>query len=367
MNTQKILYINGGILNRGGIESFMMNYYLHFDCSKLQIDFVVHGNTEGYYDNIIKERGSKIYYIPVKSQDYKGNIRALNEIFSTKNYKIVHSHMDAMSYIPLRLAKNANIPYRIAHSHNTNHLTNNPAKILLNEYARFAVRNTATHFFACSEAAGKWLFGDTIFKKRGKIIYNAIDIEKFLFNADLRNKIRKELNIDGKFVIGHVGRFDYQKNHSFLIDIFANVNKINKNTVLVLIGEGFLKKDIENKVNNLSLSNNVIFLGSRPDVNRLLNAFDVFLFPSKYEGLGLCLIEAQANSLPSLVANTITHEVFINNLLFKPIINPQIWVKDTLNAKRENNPNIYNEITENGYNIEIEAKQLQNFYLDLLS
>jgi len=354
-------------MGRGGIESFMMNYYRHFDRTKIQIDFVVHGFEKSYYDEEIKELGGNLYHVPIKSIDYKGNVIALKEIICSKKYNIIHSHMDAMSFIPLKIAKQAKVPYRIAHSHNTNHLTNNSLKILFNEYARFSLRKQATHFFACSNQAGKWLFGNTLFEKKGMVINNAIETKNFLFDLDIRNKIRIDLDIKDKFVIGHVGRFDYQKNHVFLIEIFQEVLKIKENALLVLVGEGHLQKDIKKKVNDLGLNDKIIFLGSRSDVNQLLNAFDVFLLPSQFEGLGIALIESQTNGLPTFVSNAVPKDVAITNLIsFKPLDNAREWVYDILEAKRDFYTDMDIEITRKGYDIVSEAKKLEDFYSKLM-
>lgn len=368
MRINRVLYISGGILHRGGIESFMMNYYRHFDHSKLQIDFVVHGFEKGYYDDEILSLGGKIYHVPIKSIDYKGNIKALREIFLSGEYKIIHSHMDAMSYVPLKLAKELGIPYRIAHSHNTNFLTNNFLKILFNKYARLRLREYATHYFACSELAGRWLFGDNLVNsKRVEIIHNAIDLSRFQFDLSKRNELRESLGLGSNFILGHVGRFDDQKNHVFLIDLFSKILEKNKTAKLLLVGEGHLKESINEKVKDLGLQDDVIFMGSRSDVNCLLNAFDVFILPSKFEGLPVCLVEAQTNSLPVFASDVISKEIIITDLVnFRSLQLAESWIEGLLNAEHQHIS--YNEqITKEGYNIEIESKKLQDFYIRLVA
>lgn len=353
-------------MNRGGIESFMMNYYRHFDHTKIQVDFVVHGHKKGYYDDEIKQYGGDIYYVPVKSDDFSGNITALKNIFSTKKYNIVHSHMDAMSYIPLKYAKQQNIPFRIAHSHCPDSLTKNIVKKILNQIARLLVRREATHFFSCSKTTGEWLFGKKRFTSKGQMIPNAIEVEKFIFNNEIRNKIRKELNIENKFVLGHVGHFQFQKNHHYLIEIFSNLVKVKNDSILILIGEGEMQEEIKANVYSLGLSEKVIFLGSRPDVNEFLNAMDVFLLPSKFEGFPLSLIEAQTNGLPVFTSDVISKEIAITDLVrFKPLNNANEWIEDILEAKRSEK-DMYEQITQSGYNIKVEAEKLQDFYLNLL-
>lgn len=277
MKKIKILYVNGNIMKRGGIESYMMNYYRHFDHNKIQIDFVVLGFQKGAYDDEIESLGGKIYNIPQKSKNYLGYLKGLNKIFVTGEYRIVHSHLDAMSMTVLKQAKKFNVPIRIAHSHNTQHLTRNLIKLLINERAREKIKNYATHLFACSEPAGIWLYGNKAFEEgRVSIIKNAIDIDKFTFNKEKRKELRKEFELcEDDFVIGHVGRFEYQKNHKFLLETFAGVVKLIPNAKLILVGDGDLREKIENKIFKLNIQNNVILSGTREDVNNLYNLFDV--------------------------------------------------------------------------------------------
>lgn len=369
MSLQRILYVSGGILNRGGIESFMMNNYRNFDKSKLQVDFIVHGPDKGYFDDEILDLGGKIHYVPVKSIDYKGNLNALNSIFSSNDYRLIHSHMDAMSYIPLKLAKKNNIPYRIAHSHNTNFLTSNPLKISINKFARFKLRNYATHYMACSDLASKWLFGNKI-TNSGEVMFvnNAIELAKYSFNDSVRKELREELGIKpNEMVVGHVGRFDYQKNHEFLIDIFAKFSNQRSDSKLLLVGEGFLKKNIEDKVLKLGLADKVLFLGSRGDIHKLLSVFDVFILPSLFEGLPVCLVEAQANGLPILVSDVVSKQADITGLSkFVSLNNIDAWV-DCLKEQTRSHISYTDTIRAKGYDIKVEANKLENFYLNLLS
>jgi len=370
MDKIKILYINGNIMKRGGIESYMMNYYRHLDHNKIQIDFVVLGFEKGVYDDEIQALGGKIYHIPKKSKNYLGYIKELREIFSTGKYKIVHSHLDAMSMTVLKQAKKCNVPIRIAHSHNTQHLTNNFIKVQINEYARKRIRNYATHLFACSEAAGRWLFGnEAVDKGKVNIIKNAIDINKFIFNEEKRKEFRKELNInESEFVIGHVGRFDYQKNHEFLLDVFANVLKTIPNAKLVLVGDGDLRKEIENKISFLNIKDNVIILGVREDVNNLYNLFDLFVLPSHFEGLGIVAIEAQANGVQCIVSDVVPEEAKVTDKIkFLSLNNTDLWTKtivDFSNMKISRKID-KKHIADLGYDINVEAKKLQEMYISL--
>jgi glycosyltransferase involved in cell wall biosynthesis len=369
MEPIRILYVNGGIMSRGGIESFMMNYYRNFEKEKVQVDFIVHGFEKGVYDDEIKSMGGKIYNVPIKSQDYFGNIKALNKIFRSGNYKMVHSHMDAMNTVVLKQAKKCGIPIRIAHSHNTMHLTNNRIKYLVNEYARKNITKYATHYFACSEPAASWLFGNSnVGEKRVMYIKNAIDLETYQFDREARDNIRREYNLNNRFVIGHVGRFDYQKNHLFLIDIFNDILKECPNASLFLIGDGHLRKQIENRISELNLSDKVILAGIKDNVNRVMNAFDVFCFPSHFEGLGIVLVEAQANGLRCITSNGVPREVDISGeTQFINLKDPrENWVNSLLDVRENPNRNVdYKYFINAGYSIFNESLKLQNIYLEL--
>lgn len=366
----KILYINGGVMDLGGISSYMMNYYRNFDKEKIQIDFIVHGFEKGVYDDEIIKMGGKIYNIPIKSKDYIGNKNALEKILGSGKYKIVHSHMDAMSILPLKIAKKYNIPIRIAHSHNTDHLTKNKFKYALNEYARKNIYKYCTHMFACSEKAGRWLFGDKNFENNEvRIIYNAIDYEKFRFNIDMRVKLRKKYNLDNKFVIGHVGRFDYQKNQLFLIRLLKLILAYIPNSTLVLVGDGHLKDLIKKEIYSLGLENNVSFLGSIKDINNIYSMFDIFILPSLFEGLGIVGLEAQANSLHCIFSDKVPKEVKITNKVHFESLEGDIskWVNIILTIYRNGDRKKLEYLMDcyDKYDIKTSSKNLERLYLDL--
>lgn len=367
---QRILYVNGGIMHQGGIESYMMNYYRNLDRNRIQIDFIVHGYEEGVYDEEIRQFGGEIYHVPVKSKHPIKNYIEIYKICKSGRYKIIHSHMDAMSYVPLKIAKKCGIPVRIAHSHNTNHLTNNKIKILMNEYARKHLPKVANQFFACSMKAGKWLFGkDNI--DEIQVIPNAIDVSKFIYNEETRKKIRNELNFDDMdIVIGHVGRFEYQKNHDYLIDIFREVHKLSGGYKLVLIGNGSLKEHIKEKVNEYDLTDYVKFIDACSNVNEYYNAFDLICMPSHFEGLSVVMIEAQCNGLKCLTSNTTSKETDITgNVTFLPIDESDIdkWVSVILSANCKRDVNAPDKVNKAGYSIKEAANKLQKTYEDLLN
>jgi len=372
MNPIKILHVLGGIFRYGGTETFIMNYYRHIDRSKVQFDFIVHGFEKGVYDDEIAQLNGKIYNVPIKSKDYFGNIRALKMIFNSGEYKIVHSHMDAMGMVALKTAKKCGIPIRIAHSHNTDHQTSNKVQYALHELARKQIKQYATHLFACSEAAGRWLYGEEAIKQDNfRIIKNAIDYDSFCFNEDKRNQIRAELHIRDNLVIGHIGRFSEQKNHLFLLDIFNELLKIKPSARLILIGDGHLKQQIEDKIIELNIIGSVHLLGLRSNTNELINAFDIFLLPSLYEGLPVVLTEAQANGLQCFISDNITKEAgLLNKITYIPLSDPPAkWAEIICASYDEHKTRIITkkELVSTGYEITTATASLQDFYISSIA
>ena len=296
----------------GGVESVIMNYYRHIDRNKVQFDFICdEDSTNIPYDEIENLGGYVILCPPY--QKLGKYLKFLKQLFREKKYRIVHSNINTLSVFPLYAAKKAGVPVRIAHSHSTSNPREWKKNLMKNALRPFS-KVWATDYFACSELAGRYLFGDKAFDKgEVKIIHNAIDVEKFKYDPEARKQLRKEIGIkDSDFVIGHIGRFVEQKNHRFLIDIFAEVKKEKKNAKLVLVGQGPLREEIEEKAKNLGLEKDVFFLGQRNDTNKLYSVFDVFCLPSLYEGLPVVGIEAQANGVPCVFSDRITGETVTN-------------------------------------------------------
>jgi glycosyltransferase involved in cell wall biosynthesis len=234
---------------------------------------------------------------------------------------------------------------------------------------QYPIRYTADYLIACSKSSGEWLFGSACKKDNFFIFNNAIDAKTFIFDEDIRTDKRKEFQIEDKFIIGHIGRFTIPKNHEFLIDIFKAVYDRNNNAILMLIGDGELRSLIEKKVNNLGLTNNVIFTGLRSDISELLQVMDVFVFPSLYEGLPVTLVEAQAAGLPCVISDRITGDVKITNLVEYISLDDNIdyWAEKIMAfAVGFERKNTYKEINEVGYDIESIVKRYQEFYISII-
>lgn len=292
-------------MHRAGLETMLMNYYRNIDRTKIQFDFLTHRPYRSDYDDEIESLGGKIYYAPrLYPQNYPTYFRWMRKFFKEHpEYKIVHSHIDTMSYLPLLAAKKAGVPIRIAHSHNTS--LDKDFKYLLKQYFRLRINSVCTHRLACGKEAGTFLFGNRDFK----VIPNAIDAEKFYFNKDLRDEKRKELGLVGKFVVGHVGRLSYQKNHKFLIEIFNELLKKESDSILLLVGVGEKEEELRRQVKNLGIEDKVYFLGNRSDVNELYQAMDVFVMPSFFEGIPVVGVEAQFAGLPCIFSDKVPEEV----------------------------------------------------------
>ena len=360
----KILYLVGGPMSLGGIESFIMNNIRLFDTNKFKIEFVIDGYDSGIHDQEILNMGMKIYNVPNRGRHPISNYKQIDSIIANGNYDIIHSHLDAMGAIALKIAKKRKVKVRIAHSHNTRHLTNNVLKWFLNEIARFLIKFYATDYIACSSLAGKWLFGKKKIKKHQvKIFPNAIDYEKFIFDEEKKKEIKKEYKIEDKFVIGHIGRFDYQKNHKFLIRLIKKINSKKKNTLLVLIGDGHLKNKIKSYSRKLSIENNILFIDALKNIYDYYKIFDIFCLPSNLEGLGIVLVEAQANGLKCIASTKVPFEVNILgkvDFISKNKIN--LWVNHIVNtSKYDRKVNIV-DIEESGYSIKKQSEELQNYY-----
>jgi len=359
-------------MNRGGLETMIMNLYRNVDRTKIQFDFLTHTNQQGDYDEEIEQLGGNIFRISSRRHGlFKNKIQLLEFFRQHPEYKIIHAHASSLSYItPLKIASMANVKTRIIHSHSTK-----PQKGKIHELLHFInqrkLSHYATNYFACSEKAANWLYGDNHDEiKNIQIINNCIDVRQYTFNSDVRENIRSSLKLTDRFVIGHIGSFREAKNHMFLIDIFKKIHDLKPNAVLMLVGGGDLEKQIKNKVIKLGLSNSVMFMGVRSDIPELLQAMDIFLFPSLYEGLPVTLVEAQAAGLKIIASDSITDEICFTNLV--ELISLQLpasaWAKKVLSyIDGYKRINTFDEISTAGYDIKTSAKELEQFYLTRVS
>lgn len=354
----------------GGVEAVVMNYYRHLDHNKIQFDFICDDDSTNIPYDEIEKLGGKVILIPPYQKVFKYQ-KELRRVLRDGKYKIVHSHINTLSVFPLYAAKKVGVPVRIAHSHST---TNKKEwkKNLLKQVLRPFSKKYATNYMCCSELAGRWLFGDKAYDE-GKVylLNNAIDLDKFKYDKKIRDKKRKELGIkEDTIVIGHIGRFVAQKNHTFLIDIFNQFHKKEKNSILLLAGQGPLQEEIKNKVRELGLNDSVRFLGQRNDANELYQVFDVFLLPSLYEGLPVVGVEAQASGLLCFFSDDMTKETkVLDSTVFMSLSNADDELATSIldnyiNFRRKDTTS---DITKSNFNIKYETNKLKNKYSELLT
>ena len=354
-----------GKMNGGGVESVVMNYYRHINHEKIQFDFIVDADSKLVPKMEIENWGGRVILVPPYQKTVLYH-KELVSIFRREQYLIVHSHLNALSVFPLFAAKQAGIPVRIAHSHSTagkGEFSRNIMKYTLRPFSKLF----ATHYCACTNYAGKWLFGKTaVDNGQVRIIRNAIDIKQFIYNEQERRIVREELGLENELVVGHIGRFMYQKNHFFLIQVFCEILKRKHDSILLLVGQGPLEEETRALVRNQGIENNVRFLGQRNDVSRLYQAMDLFLFPSFYEGLGVVCIEAQAAGLPCLVSDRVPKETdLFGTVRFIPLEASAFdWSDAALRIVEESGKR--NDckalIQRAGYDITDEAKKLEDMY-----
>uniref|UniRef100_UPI004057424D glycosyltransferase family 1 protein n=1 Tax=Alistipes sp. TaxID=1872444 RepID=UPI004057424D len=362
----KILQIAGG-LNRGGLETFIMNVYRAIDRTKVQFDFLIF-SPNGAYIPEIEAMGGRVHILPARNQGYVKYLKNLNSFFRAhKNeYNAVHLHSSSLTSIePLYFAKKYHVKHRMIHSHSSS-ISRNKIHYIFHYINKPFIRFLATNYYGCSDKAISWMFRWTGVLSKAKTIINGIDISKFSPNETIRLEIRSAFNIQDKFVIGHVGRFASVKNHNFLIDIFHEVYKKNNNTVLLCVGIGETFVQIQEKAKQLGIDSAIKFLGARSDIQDIMQGMDLFILPSLFEGFPVTLAEAQASGLPIIVSDTISRETNITGTLNYLSLkrSPKQWAEKVCaiaqNLVRFNNTKI---LTEAGFDIKSTATLLQNVYL----
>lgn len=356
------------ILNRGGAETMVMNYYRHIDPTKVQFDFVVHREERGAYEDEIEQLGGRIYrMMPLRPWTIPHYKRQIKQFFDEHpEYRIIHGHCSELGYYFYQEAAKRGVPVIIAHAHNSH--ADYDLKWPLRIWWKHRMRRYLTHRFTCGTEAANWLFGQEG-AKTAILQRNAIDTESFRFNIDIRRKTRASLGIDDNtLVVGHVGRFEHQKNHPFVLRIFQQLLRQHPNSLLLLIGSG---GDKENAVKDLStklhLRDSVRFLGSRSDMPQLFSAMDMFLLPSIMEGLPLAFVEAQCSGLPCVVSNGVPKEACMTNSVKRISLedSPEQWAEAIIcQSTISYNRSIYaDQIAQAGYDIRQNAQWLQNLYI----
>lgn len=355
-----------GSMNYGGIQSYIMNLYRNIDNSKVQFDFIVHTDEEQAFDNEIKSLGGKIFNCPKYTGKNHFQYKAWWKVFFREHadYCIIHGHVRSTAGVYLKIANQFNL-VTISHSHSTS--SGKGLKSIVKNVMQFPIRYRAEYLFSCSKSAGIWLFGNKACEsEKFYIMNNSIKAEEFTFNEFIRHEKIQEFNLEDKFVLGHVGRFTREKNHLGLINIFKEVHNQKGNSVLLIVGDGELRPMLEEKVEKLGLKDSVIFTGFRSDISDIMQAMDIFVFPSLWEGLGIVVIEAEAAGLRCIVADTVPEEIYITDLVETVSLNetPETWANKIIDYDDGyERKNMLEDIIKHRYDIKENAKWVENFYL----
>lgn len=351
----------------GGIQILLNNLFDVFSSIGVECELLLLDDGEHYdLEDQIRNKGIQIYKLNGiwlrNPKDFISYRKAVAKFFQDHHdYAAVHVNSGTKNYYILECAKKWNIPVRIAHSHNTGFQTNSKVQKIIGDLFKVSMKKNANIYLACSDLAGKWMFGNSRFIN----LPNGIDLERYKYNEKSRLRIRKELGIEGNIVIGNVGRFAPQKNHLFLIDIFKEIHKINSNTILVLAGIGDLMEDTKNKVISLGLENSVLFLGFRNDISDLTQAMDLFLMPSLYEGFPVTAVEAQASGLPCVFSDSITRDIkILNEVIYLSLeLSAKEWATKTLSViNTTRRDECYSLLKKGGYDIKDMAYRLKRLY-----
>lgn len=365
----RILHVLG-TTNLGGAESRIMDLYRHIDRKKVQFDFLVHTTKEGFFDREIKQLGGNIYYLPsFRVYNFFAYKKACREFFAThKEFQVVQGHMTSTAAIYLPIAKQAGVKVTIAHARSAG--VDKGVKGFVTKFLRKNLYRRCDYMFSCSDLASRAVFGDKQYES-GKVVFvpNAVDTKEFLPNEQMRTKIRKEYGLEDSLVIGHVGRFHYAKNHEFILDIFAEFSKKNKRAKLFLLGDGPRRKEMETKAKELGIIEKVIFAGNQNPVAPFYQAMDVFLFPSRFEGMPGTVVEAQAAGVPCLVADTITSQVKVTELVIFLSLkqSAKIWADQLCRMLEKQDLQKHGEtkidLSNTNYDVNCQVKQYEQFYL----
>lgn len=362
----RILHVQT-VMDRGGAETFVMSLYRKIDREKVQFDFIVSSEEKGAYDDEIGQLGGQIIHCPtLKGYNIISYMRWWKRFLKESNYRVIHSHIRGTASIFLAIARKQGM-YTICHSHS---ISNGKGLFSAVKYLfQLPVRYLSDSMIACSAQAGRWLFGKNVEKDpRYEIWNNGIDVQRFRYDPERRAETRAQLAVGDLFVIGHVGRFIEVKNHKFLIEVFKQLHETQPESILLLVGDGPLRGEIENLVATVGLQKSVRFLGVREDIPSLLDAMDCFVLPSYFEGLGIAAIEAQTSGLPCFLSHTIPEEVTIAETThFLPIDGgPAIWATALEQAIGQDlkRPEAFKQAIEYGFEIESTARYAEHFYID---
>lgn len=343
-----------GCMNMGGAETFLMKIHRTIDRTKYQMDYAVAEEQEGVYDKEIISLGGKIYHITPKSKGIFRNFKDIRDLVNKKKYTyVLRVSQHSLSALELLAAKLGGAKVLAFRSSNSNACESTLNGILHN-ICMFMPRFFANVYIAPSTEAGKFMFGKASVKEgKVNILHNAVNYEMYAYAQTKRKRIRRELDLGNSLVVGHVGRFNHQKNHIFLLEVFKELSKIQESAKLILVGKGEKEQELRSKVVEMGIKDKVIFVAPRSDVNEFYSAFDVLVFPSKFEGMPNVLIEAQAASLPCVASDTITKEAKITPYVSWLSLNETavVWAKKALDVCHMERSSTYKKFVESKYEV----------------
>jgi len=350
----------------GGVGTVMLNYQTYMNPETVQMDYLIFGEETENFDESVKALGSKVYVYPALSGSRMGRTKNYLESFfaeHAKEYDVVHLHAPNIAFLAFPIVAKYGIKHRIIHSHATLY-AENKIKAIRNKILWALAKGKITERIGCSKAAGEFLFGKD--REEFIVLKNAIAYEDYLYDANLRETVRRREDVADKLVVGNVGRFSQQKNHKFLIEIFAKIKELSPDSVLWLVGDGELRKEVEAQVARLGLQEDVIFFGMVKNTKELYQAMDVLVMPSLFEGLPMVGVEAQASGLPCVFSDTITREVDVVGCPYLSLEeSPEVWAKAAVERANAQERRSYpEELDMLGFNIKLEAKRLEELYLE---
>lgn len=356
-------------MDRAGIETMLMNYYRHMDRDRVQFDFIVNKSKPGDYDDEILSMGGRIFRSPgLNPLHYPKYLRFVGDVLKNNpDIRILHAHNEAMGLYALNGAKKAGLGVRIAHAHNTRIVRD--YKWLLKIFCKQFLASSATDLWSCGRDAGIYFFGRKNWERRGMIMHNAIETDRFAWSPAVRSAMRKKYGLENKTVVGHVGRFNVQKNHARLLDIFSEYARTNENALLLLIGEGELEEEMKKTAESLGIAGKVIFAGLQSNVNEWYQAMDVFVMPSLFEGLPVVGVEAQASGLPCIFSSAVTDEILLSPFSSRVSLSSSDteWaaaISAALDFPRDRTAGA-GYIRKAGYDIVSEAARIQELYISM--
>ena len=358
----KILYIIDNVSKNSGVSSVIMNYCSGISKDNFSIDFLLMKKYTNSYEEELIENKSNVFYLSARPNIYTYNklLKEFKAFLFENRYDIIELHAPTYSFIFMKILKKMNVPIRIIHTHSTVR-SSSFFKNILSHVLNFNIKKYANVYFSCSNASGRYWFGNSIENNPNYYtITNGIDIKKFDFDAECRKQLRKKYNLENKIVVGFVGRLSRDKNIKFLADVINGVLQKSSNYIFVIIGSGNEENFLKNKTKNQK--KNILFLGHRNDVSSLYNIFDLLVLPSKKEGLPMVAVEAQMMGIFCALSDSITKEVDLGGCSFLPL-NKKIWINYILKYTKKQNFAIEN----NKFDILSNIKQLEMIYTKLIN